>query len=121
MKKRHLIALVSIVLTMVCWVPSARADLFNASGKLTLLRVHDVGTGFGPAGDQIDGEVIIKLNTQPAKSFGFTLRNDSNSLTHQGMLDLLRDAWKNDWTVHIDYEVDAGKNNGRLFRLWVSK
>lgn len=118
---KRLITLVSVALAMMFCMEPARADLLNASGKLTLLRVHDVGTGFGPAGDQIDGEVIIKLNTQQGKSFGFTLRNDANSLTHQGMLDLLRDAWKNDWTVHIDYEIDSGKNNGRLFRLWVSK
>lgn len=32
----------------------ARADLVQSSGKITFLRVHDVGTGFGPPTDFID-------------------------------------------------------------------
>jgi hypothetical protein len=75
----------------------------NATGKVTLLRVHDVGTGYGPPTDFIDVEVVLWLDTQPGEAFGFQLRNDQNLAARQGMLDLLRDALANNWTVSIDY------------------
>lgn len=97
-----------------------KADILGASGKLTLLRVHDVGSGFGPPADFIDAEVIIRLDTEIGKSFGFQLRSDTNALTHAGMLDLLLDAHANNWTVFINYLSEEGKNNSIMFRLWVT-
>ena len=97
-----------------------KVDIVGASGKLTLLRVHDVGTGFGPPADFIDAEVIIRLDTEIGKSFGFQLRSDTDALTHAGMLDLLLDAHANNWTVFINYLSEAGKNNSIMFRLWVT-
>src|SRR5690606_15350765 len=38
-------------------------------GKVTLLRVHDVGTKFGPPSDQLDAEVIVKVDSEPGRSF----------------------------------------------------
>jgi hypothetical protein len=66
------------------------AERLQASGRITMLRVHDVGTKFGPPTDQIDVEVVITLNTESGKAFGFQLRNDANRPARQGMLDLLR-------------------------------
>jgi hypothetical protein len=97
------------------------ADLLESSGKLSFLRVHDVGTGYGPASDFLDVEVVAKLSNLPAKSFGFQLRADSNQAARQGMLDLLRDAFNNNWTVIIDYYIDPGKNNGRIIRVALQK
>jgi hypothetical protein len=38
------------------------------------------------------------------------------------MLDLLRDALNHDWQVTIDYDdIAPGKNNGILFRVWLTK
>ncbi len=37
----------------------AATKRLQSSGKLTLLRVHNVGTKYGPPADQIDAEVII--------------------------------------------------------------
>jgi hypothetical protein len=101
----------------------AEADtaLLNSSGKITLLRVHDVGTAYGPPSDRLDVEVVVTLSTQPGKAFGFQLRNDTNSLAHQGMLNLLRDAFNNNWTASMDYFIDAGKVNGRIIRVWVTR
>jgi hypothetical protein len=101
--------------------PDVEAALLNSSGKVTLLRVHDVGTAYGPPADQLDVEVIVTLSTQPGKAFGFQLRNDANSLAHQGMLNLLRDAFNNNWTASIDYFLDPGKANGRIIRVWVTR
>lgn len=95
--------------------------LLNFSGRLTLLRVHDVGTKFGPPSDQIDAEVVFKLNSQPDKAFGFKLRNDTNGPAHRGMLDLLRSGFEHNFVVSTDADVPAGKKNGMSIRVWLSK
>src|SRR5882724_1714186 len=100
---------------------SPYANLLEASGKISLLRVHDVGTKYGPPTDLLDVETIIQLNTQPGKSFGFQLRSDGNTPVREGMLGLLRDAFNNNWTVTIDYLIDPGKNNGTIIRVWLTK
>jgi len=96
-------------------------NLLQSSGKVTFLRVHDVGTGFGPPSDQLDVEVVIQLNTRPGQSFGFQLRDDNQRAARQGMVDLLRDAFNNNWTVTIDYFIDEGKNNGEIIRVALTK
>lgn len=97
--------------------------LLEATGKVTLLRVHDVGTKYGPPTDQIDVEVIVWLDTQPNHAFGFQLRNDGNSLARRGMLDLFRDAFVTNARVTFDYSIDtqSGKKNGVISRVWLSK
>jgi hypothetical protein len=96
-------------------------SLLESSGKLTYLRVHDVGTGYGPPADFIDVEVVIKIDSQPGKAFGFQLRNDNQRAARQGMLDLLRDAFNNNWTVDFDYDIGPGKNNGIIIRVRLTK
>ena len=39
-------------------MPEAEAALLNSNGKITLLRVHDVRTGWGPPNDHLDVEVV---------------------------------------------------------------
>jgi hypothetical protein len=95
--------------------------ILQSSGRLTFLRVHDVGTGWGPNQDHLDVEAIIKLDSRPENAFGFQLRNDGNRPARQGMLDLLRDAFNHNWRVTIDYDIEEGKKNGRLFRVWLTK
>jgi len=98
--------------------PFGRAlDTAEASGKITMLRVHDVGTGYGP----LDVEVVITLDSEPNKGFGFQLRDDANRPVRQGMLDLLRDAFNNNWTVTIDYDIKPGEAYGVIWRLWLTK
>lgn len=101
--------------------PTAPDVLRQATGKITLLRSHDVGTGYGPPSDFIDVEVVIQLDTRPGNSMGFQLRNDGNRPAREGMLNLLRDAFNNDWTVTIDYEIDDGDSNGVIRRVWLTK
>jgi hypothetical protein len=95
--------------------------LLQSTGKLTFLRVHDVGTAFGPPTDRIDVEVVMKLSSQPDRAMGFQLRNDGNRPARQGMLDLLRDAFNNNWTVSVDYNLDAGRKNGVAIRVALTK
>jgi hypothetical protein len=96
-------------------------ELLESSGKLTFLRVHDVGTGWGPANDFIDVEVVCMLDTKPSNAFGFQLRNDSERPARAGMLDLLRDAFEHNWTVTLDYNIDSGKTNGVIIRTALTK
>jgi len=95
--------------------------LLERSGRITFLRVHDVGTGFGPPTDFIDVEAVIKLNSEPDKSFGFQLRNDAERVARQGMLDLLRDAFNNNFNVIIDFDIDPGKKNGVIIRVALTR
>jgi len=88
-----------------------------AVGRVTLLRVHDVGTGYGPPTDFLDAEVIVKLDTQPGKAFGFRLRDNADEAARRGMLDLLRDAFNHNWAVRIEYVQVAGLNNSKILRV----
>jgi len=99
------------------------SELVQSSGKITFLRAHDVGSGWGAVPDFIDVEVVVKLSTQPNRAMGFQLRNDANRLAHQGMLDLLRDAFNHNWTATIEYSIDedAGRRNGITLRTWLTK
>jgi hypothetical protein len=93
------------------------ADLLNSQGKLTFLRAHDVGTGWGPPNDFLDVEVVFMLDSVPQGAFGFQLRTDSNGPVREAMVGLLRDAYVNNLTVSVDYFIDPGKHNGRAFRI----
>ena len=118
--KRILAAVLMVVATSLSSALPSSAAILNATGHLTLLRVHDVGTGWGPANDFLDVEVIIQLDTKPGEAFGFQLRDDANRPVRQGMLDLLRDALNADRQVSIDYFSVAGHLNSQLFRVWVT-
>ena len=95
--------------------------LKQATGKLSLLRVHNVGSKFGPATDQIDVEVVFRLAQTGTQSYGFQLRDDGNRAARQGMLDLLRDAFNHNWTVTTDFEIASGKHNGVSIRVWLTR
>ena len=94
--------------------------LLNTSGKLTFLRVNE-DSGFGPAEDFIDVEVVILLDSEPGRAFGFQLRNDNYLPARRGYLDLLRDAFNQQWTTNIDYRIDPGRNNAVICRVWLTK
>jgi hypothetical protein len=85
-------------------------------GRVTLLRVHDVGTGFGHPTDRIAGEVVVQLDTGEGSAFGFSLRADAQEAAHRRMLDLLRDAFNRGRAIRIEYEV-TGPANARLIRV----
>ena len=114
-------AAATAALIVIFATASANADLLQSSGKITFLRVHDVGTGFGPPSDFIDVEVVVQINTNLEESYGFQLRNDSNRAARQGMLDLLRDAFNSNATVVLDYDIEPPKKNGVLIRVALVK
>ncbi|MEZ5292810.1 MAG: hypothetical protein R2745_17140 [Vicinamibacterales bacterium] len=78
-------------------------SLQAAVGRITLLRVHDVGTGFGPPEDRLDGEVVVFLDSQPEKAFGFRLRTGADRPVAEGMLGVLRDAFNANRVVRLEF------------------
>jgi hypothetical protein len=115
-------SLFMMMLFTVLFTDTASAQsVENARGRLTLLRVHDLGTGFGPPADFIDAEVVIALDSRPGMFFGFQLRNDARLPARQGMLDLLRDAFERNLIVNIDFSHVPGKENNILFRTWLTR
>jgi hypothetical protein len=91
-------------------------ELLGTRGRIVLLRVHDAGTAYGPPVDRIDGEVVVQLDTEPGRAFGFQLRKDANLPVRRRMLAVLRDAFANDRPVAIDY-LRTGQHNGTLIRV----
>ena len=81
-----------------------------------MLRVNDVGTKYGPPTDQLDAEVVISLDTEEGRAFGFQLRKDANLGPNEGMLDVLRRAFKVRSRLRVDY-VRTGCSNGRIIRV----
>jgi hypothetical protein len=91
-------------------------DVLSAQGHITLLRVHEPGSGFGPDTDRLDAEVIVQFDTEPGRGFGFQLRKDGNGPAHRRMLDILRTAFNRGLPVRIDY-VRTGLRNGEIIRV----
>lgn len=87
------------------------------SGRIDLLRVHELKTRFGPDNDRIDVEVVAKVDAEPGHAFGTTLRNDDRLPSHEGMLALLRDGITHDLETTVEYDLDEGRSNGTLIRV----
>jgi len=118
--------LLIIALLAAVGIPSlpakAQAEIIiTFQGQVNFLRVHDVGTGFGPPNDMLDAEVIFSVSSTPNQFFGFQLRNNENGAAHQAMFDLLRDAFLNDLPVAFDAVIEPGKTNAPVIRIWVSR
>jgi hypothetical protein len=90
----------------------------SASGHVDFLRVNE--GGYGPPKDFLDLEVIFKLDTQPGRAFGFSLRPDANEPAHQGALSLVLSALEHDLNLTIDYQQELNKFNSRAFRFALS-
>lgn len=73
-------------------------------GKITFLRVSTPKDKWGPVGRQVFAEVMIKLDTLRGKAYGFQLRKGSNTAANSAMFELLKDAYKYNWTVIIDVQ-----------------
>jgi len=98
------------------YTDSPFGGLVEVQGKITLIRVNDVGGGYGPPTDFMDTDAEVWLDTQPGRAFGFQLRPDDQEADHKGMLKLLRDAFDNNRAVQLDI-IRTGVRNGRIVRV----
>lgn len=92
----------------------------GAKGKIILLRAHQLNTFYGPPGDKLCTEVVIRLDTVPKLAFGIPLMPSEHLPSREAMYRLALEAFKNRWTVRIDY-WETGKNNHVMFRIWVEE
>ena len=91
-------------------------SLQAAEGRITRLRVHELGGGFGPPTDRLDAEVIVELDSEPEKAFGLQLRANAERRVAAGMLDVLRDTFNRGRPVRIEF-VRSGCRTGRIVRV----
>lgn len=91
-------------------------SLQTAIGRIGLLRVHDAGSGFGPPHDLLDAEVIVLLDSEPEKSFGFKLRPGADARNAKAMLGVLRDAFRRDAVIHLEF-FRSGCRTGTIHRI----
>lgn len=86
-------------------------------GKINFLRVNDGGGYGGGKTNNLDADVIMRLDTQPGRAFGFKLRDGDNLPVRQAMLGLLRDAFGLDATITIDYNQVENEVNSYILRI----
>lgn len=88
------------------------------TGKVSYLRAHNRGSGWGPPSDFLDAEVIVRFDDDTSNAYGLQLRNDDNLPAAQAMFVLLQDSFNSNEPVTINYFEEAGRHNHKLFRVW---
>jgi photosystem II stability/assembly factor-like uncharacterized protein len=91
-------------------------SVLSIEGKPNFLRVHDVGTKYGPPNDVLDAEVITKLDTDSRKYFGTQLRPGNQESAHVEMLNHLRMAFEENMKIKLEY-IRTGINSGKILRV----
>ncbi len=87
-----------------------------AIGTITLLRVHDEETGYGPPDDQLDADVIVMLDSETEKAFGFKLRSGNDLADAKVKLQTLRDAFNSNRRVRLEF-LRTGCRTGQILRV----
>ncbi len=95
---------------------SPLGSVLAANGKINFLRLHDVGTSFGPPNDVLDAEAVVRLESRPGQYFGVQLRPGSAEASHAASVQLLRTAFEANLPVSIDY-IRNGIHSGRIIRV----
>ena len=94
------------------------AGVITKVGTINYLRVHEVGTGYGPPNDHLDADVIVRFDGDEPRAYGFKLRNNDGLPVAQAMFALLQDAFNAGTPVTIDFAEVDGHNNHELIRVW---
>lgn len=84
-------------------------------GNITLLRAHELGSGFGPPDEFLDVEVVVQLDSSP-DTYGLQLRRGEELPARRRMLGLLRRALLADRPVRIEF-VRATAADLRIIRV----
>lgn len=103
------------VMTVEVQIPPPMGNVAYTQGRITMIRVHAHGTGYGPVGHQLQEDCIITLDTEPGTAFGVNLSGTSAS-TGNKMLEILRKAFKNGQSVNLEY-IATSAIGGRVIRV----
>lgn len=88
----------------------------SVTGPVSFLRVHAVGSKWGPPQDQLDAEVIVKIQGR-SDAYGFQLRADGNLPVAEAMLGLISGAFEDRKPVTLEYIEQPGKSNHPVLRV----
>jgi len=91
-------------------------SVLAVEGKINYLRIHDVGTKFGPPNDVLDAEAIVQLDSKPGHYFGLQLRANSTEVANKSSVKLLRAAFESNSPVRIEYSRN-GIHSGKIVRV----
>jgi len=91
-------------------------SVLETVGRITFLRAHELGSGYGSPPNFLDCEVIVLLAEEPYRAFGVKLRADPDEPTRREMVDLLRSAFIAERPVRLDY-VKTGPRVGEIIRV----
>lgn len=92
-------------------------EIHQITGQLTYLLVRDAR----PLNDSLDVELIVELDTAPVTRFGFkfgeVFSGGIKEIIHHSMMDMLRDAFNNNWQVTLDYVFDSTGRDGIIRQI----
>jgi hypothetical protein len=91
-------------------------SIVETVGRVTFLRAHEVGSGYGKPPNFLDCEVIVLLAEDPSYALGFKLRVGPDEPTRREMFELLRSAFIAERAVRLDY-VKTGPEAGEIIRV----
>lgn len=97
---------------------SVEFDTMLVAGPSTvrMLRVHQLGDGYGPAEDHLDTEAVVALDDHPDEAFGLTLRPGPGLAASQAALHILRSAITTGGRVRLVYSPQ-GPSTRRIVRV----
>jgi hypothetical protein len=90
-------------------------SILAETGRVTMVRAHDTGTGFGSGGDRLDADAVVRLDSRPAYSFGLQLRPGPAAGAAAAMFALLRGAFRRNEPVRVEY-TRTGLRSGMIIR-----
>lgn len=91
----------------------------TVSGIIKFLRVNEQGyETYGPAGNDMQVEIVVVLDSVPNMGFGLDLKDvDPRLSSHLAMLSLLRDAYIHKLKIEIVYNYEPGKTNFHIKQI----
>jgi hypothetical protein len=104
--RRRGMAIVVYLAAAACASVPPPGEVHEASGRLASLRVEEAGPP----------HVVLQLDSEPDRLFGFDLGGKWQRPARQGMLDLLSEALAADLTVTIGYTLATGREEGVVVR-----
>ncbi|MFZ0613306.1 MAG: hypothetical protein WAM73_13800 [Desulfobacterales bacterium] len=100
-------------------VPPRKGQIIGAEGRVQMMRVHVHGTGYGPAGNYLNEDCIVRLDTKPGAAFSIDI-SGANAPAGKRMFDLMRSVYDKQVPVRIEYEA-ANALDGRVIRVFETK
>lgn len=94
----------------------SKPTISAVQGRVAFLRVHPPGSGWGVVPDRLDGEVIVRLENSPELTFDLELPVNPDGPAGSAMFAQLRQAFKDDYPVRIEYRK-TGLRIGRILRV----